>query len=163
MFTCRPWEPDDVPFLWEMLHQSIHVRAGEPAPPRTILEQPDIAHYLADFGNRRGDDAQVAVDAAGERIGAAFCRAMTADDPGYGFVSEEIPELGMAVVPEWRGRSVGRRLLTDLLVRHQSMSLSVDLDNDGAERLYAGLGFVQVAVEGTAKTMLRQPINDDRR
>ena len=156
MFSCRAFEPDDVAFLWEMLHQSIHVRSGDLPPPRNILEQSDIAHYLTDFGRRGGDDAQVAIDDVGARVGAAFCRRMTVDDPGYGFVSDDVPELGMAVVPEWRGRGVGRRLLEDLLARNPSMSLSVDKDNDGAERLYRSLGFVHVADEGTARTMLRR-------
>ena len=156
MFSCRSWNHGDEAFLWEMLYQSIHVGSDEPPPPRSILDQPDIAHYLSDFGHRRGDDAQIAIDDVGTRIGAAFCRRMAIDDPGYGFISGDIPELGMAVVPDWRGRRVGRRLLEDLLARNPSMSLSVDRDNHAAEALYVGLGFVEVAVEGTAKTMLRR-------
>jgi hypothetical protein len=33
--------------------------------------------------------------------GSLPCSAgkMTADDPGYGFVSKDVPELGIAVVP----------------------------------------------------------------
>ena len=62
-----------------------------------MLGDPDIAHYLTDFGSRDGDDAQVCVDESGERVGAAWVRRMTATDPGYGYVSDEIPEVGMAV------------------------------------------------------------------
>lgn len=155
-FSTRRWQRIDEPFLWEMLYQSIHVRDGQEPPPRSILEAPDIAHYLTDFG-RDGDDAQVALTSSGERIGAAWCRVMTADDQGYGFVGEGIPELGMAVVAEWRGCGIGTLLLDELLARHPVMSLSVDNDNVGAERLYSLLGFMAVGVHGTATTMLRKP------
>ena len=153
-FSTRPWTPDDVGFLWEMLYLSIHVSAGSIPPPRSVLEAPDIAHYLHDFGYGRSDDAQIAVADDGRRIAAAFCRCQSAADPGYGFVAEEIPEVGMAVVDGWRRRGVGRALLTDLLGRHPVMSLSVDVDNDGARSLYESIGFSILHLDGTAFTML---------
>ena len=153
-FSTRPWIADDVAFLWDMLYLSIHVPAGSMPPPRAVLEAPDIAHYLRDFGSGRSDDAQIAIADDGRRIAAAFCRCQPAADPGYGFVAEGIPEVGMAVVDGWRGRGVGRALLTDLLGRHPVMSLSVDADNDGARSLYESIGFVVLHRDGTAFTML---------
>jgi ribosomal protein S18 acetylase RimI-like enzyme len=153
-FSTRPWIADDVAFLWDMLYLSIHVPAGSMPPSRSVLEAPDIAHYLRDFGSGRGDDAQIASADDGRRIAAAFCRCQPATDPGYGFVAEEIPEVGMAVVDGWRGRGVGRALLTELLGRHPVMSLSVDADNDGARSLYESIGFVVLHRDGTAFTML---------
>jgi ribosomal protein S18 acetylase RimI-like enzyme len=184
-FITRPWQPDDVPFLWEMLYESIHVREGQVPPPRSIVQEPGLAHYLEGFG-RVGDDAQVAVEIAVEvaveiavdnavaatgaqtgsqpgsrRIGAAWCRRMTASDPGYGFVDDETPELGTAVIAEWRGRGVGTRLIQDLMERNPAMSLSVDDEHDKAKRLYERLGFVDVGGEGTARTMLRRPAGEE--
>ena len=101
-FTTRRWQPGDEPFLWEMLYQSIHVREGHAQPPRSVLEEPDIADYLSGFG-REGDDAQLAFDDGGRPIGAAWCRRMTHLDPGYGFVADDIPELGTAVVGDVAG------------------------------------------------------------
>jgi ribosomal protein S18 acetylase RimI-like enzyme len=157
----RPWQPDDLPFLWDMLYESIHVRDGDVPPPRSILEEPGLAHYLVGFG-RDGDDAQIAVEDRGAvdidvtRIGAAWCRRTTTDDPGYGFVDEHTPELGIAVITEWRGRGVGTRLIEELIDRNPAMSLSVDDQNDAARLLYERLGFVDVGGEGTARTMLRR-------
>lgn len=151
-------------FLWEMLYESIHVPDGSEPPSRSILREPDIAHYLEHFGAQAGDDAQVAVGEDGERIGAAFCRQHDADDPGYGFVSVEIPEVGMAVVAAHRGRGIGRRLLTDMLERHPTISLSVDADNVRATRLYVELGFAAVSTVGTSMTMICErsmPSNGD--
>ncbi|MEO6123959.1 MAG: GNAT family N-acetyltransferase [Ilumatobacteraceae bacterium] len=155
MFTTRAAEGVDHDFLWEMLYQALHVRPGDPPMPRTLLDAPDIAHYLIDFGSRDGDDARVAVDDSDLPIGAAWVRLMPADDPGYGFVAEHIPEISMAVVPEWRGRGVGTQLIRDLIARHPVISLSVDNDNVGAMRLYERLGFVSVGTVGTSITMLR--------
>jgi len=151
--TFRPWEPRDLPFLWEMLYQSLHVRDGGAPFPRAVLEAPDIAHYLTDFGRRAGDDAQVCVTAGGERVGAAWCRRLTSDDPGYGYVSDDVPEVGMAVEAAWRGQGIGRRLLDDLLERHPALSLSVDDENTVAARLYLTLGFVPVETIGGSTTM----------
>ena len=155
--TTRSWQRGDEPFLWEMLYQSIHVREGHAPPPRSVLDEPDIAHYLSGFG-RAGDDAQLAFDDAGRPIGAAWCRTMTHNDPGYGFVADDIPELGTAVVAEWRGRGVGKVLIERIVARHPIISLSVDNDNDRACVLYERLGFQSVAVAGTATTMLRRPL-----
>jgi predicted kinase/ribosomal protein S18 acetylase RimI-like enzyme len=156
-FTSRPWRAEDIPFLWEVLYLSIHIPEGRPPAPRSMLDAPDIAHYLRDFGRRAGDDAQIVTDDAGVPVAAAYCRRMRADDPGYGFVSADVPELGMAVLAAHRGRGLGRLVLEHLLERHPVMSLSVDLDNAAARHLYASMGFEWVADEGTAATMLRRP------
>jgi ribosomal protein S18 acetylase RimI-like enzyme len=150
----RIWTPEDVPFLWEMLYQSLHVRDGHTPFPRSVLREPGIAHYLTEFGSRDGDDAQVCVDGRGERVGAAWVRRMTADDPGYGYVSDEIPEVGMAVEERSRGQGIGRRLLEILLGRHPCMSLSVDDDNVVAVGLYRSIGFVPVESVGGSTTMI---------
>ena len=153
--TFRAWRHDDVAFLWEMLYQSLHVRRGQDPFPPSVLQNPDIAHYLTDFGNQDGDDAQLCVKADGERIGAAWVRRMTSEDPGYGYVSDQVPEVGMAIETGWRGQGIGRQLLQDLLDRNPTMSLSVDDENIHAAGLYQSLGFVPVeSVEGST-TMYR--------
>jgi RimJ/RimL family protein N-acetyltransferase len=68
--------------------------------------------------------------------------------PGYGFVDESTPELGIAVSPEVRGRGIGRALLASLIEHARAaqlpaLSLSVESDNP-ALRLYERLGFEKV-------------------
>lgn len=156
LVTLRPWEPDDQPFLWEMLYQSIHVVEGHTPPPRSILDDPKIAHHLTEFGVRAGDAAVIACN-NGLPVGAAFCRRFSEDDQSYGFVSAEVPELGMAVVAGHRGKGIGRAMLTYLLDRYPTMSLSVDTDNRAAHKLYVSLGFVDSHPAGTSVTMIRRP------
>ncbi|MEX0846326.1 MAG: N-acetyltransferase [Ilumatobacteraceae bacterium] len=152
----RAWVPDDVPFLWDMLLTAIHVPDGHEPPPKSILDDPAIAHYLAGFGTLEGDDAVVACDQDGRRLGAAWVRRLPPDDGGFGFVGADIPELSMAVLPEHRGRGLGRAMLEVLLASHPVMSLSVATDNAVAVRLYKSLGFAEVRPDGTSTTMVRR-------
>ncbi len=154
-FTSRRGRPADVAFLWDMLYESIHVRTDQTRPPRSVLDAPDFAHYLVEFGTRPGDDSQVVIDRLGRPVAAAFCRCLPADDPGYAHVADDIPEFGLAVERDQRRKGLGRRVLTDLLARHPRMSLSVDRDNQDARALYDSLGFVEVGDDGNSTTMLR--------
>ena len=137
-----------------MSHLALFVPVGAEPLPRSILQEPKIARYLQDFGERVADDAQVC-DGPDGPVGAAWCRQLDATDPGYGYVADDVPELGMAIVPPWRGRGIGRRLLVDLLERHPTMSLSVDDANVAATGLYRSLGFVPVAGAEGSTTMAR--------
>lgn len=67
-------------------------------------------------------------------------------------------EFGLAVHADWRGRGVGRSLITALLdwgAAHPALEkvhLSVFAGNEDAQRLYRGLGFVE---EGRSKRHFR--------
>jgi len=157
LFSIRAICADDEPFLWEMLYLAIHVPEGHPTPSRDILKAPDIAKYVQGWG-RAGDTGLIAIDEAGEPIGAAWLRMFTKENPGYGYVADDIPELTMALLPQVRGKGVGTRLLRELLAANAVVSLSVDPDN-AAIKLYQRLGFREVGVSGTSVTMLRDSRN----
>jgi GNAT superfamily N-acetyltransferase len=89
------------------------------------------------------------VDDGARPLGAAWYRHFAADAPGYGFVSEDVPELAIAVVLEARGRGVGRAVLGGLIATAReggelALSLDVSALNPIAVRLYRSLGFVRV-------------------
>jgi ribosomal protein S18 acetylase RimI-like enzyme len=158
---------DDLEFLWDMLYEAIHwgPEKADPKPQREeLLSEPEISHYLEGWG-REGDMALVAVDPDdGRRVGAAWRRLMPPEDPGYGFVDASTPEIGLAVVPDLRGRGVGGLLLRSLIEAARSegygaLSLSVE-DGNPAIRLYERHGFVKLRLEGDAWIMgldLRAP------
>ncbi len=159
-YTIRPLEPTDEPFLWEMLYEAIHVPEGRPKPDRTILQEPALAHYVAGWGQQPGDEGLLAIDqASGQPVGAAWLRFFTADDPGWGFVDVDTPEVSMAIVPAYRGQGIGTTLLKELIAqvegRYAALSLSVDPENP-AMRLYERLGFVVVGASGTSLTMRKE-------
>lgn len=158
-YSIRPLSPSDQQFLWEMLYQSLHVPAGGRPFPRDVISRPELAKYVQSWG-RAGDLGYVAVNGGeGELIGAAWLRLLTGDGGGYGYVDDETPELGMAVLSEYRGGGVGSELLRCLLASagavYRAVSLSVSAGNPAA-RLYERAGFERVGERGTSVTMVKR-------
>ena len=106
---------------------------------------------------RPGDTAVIALE-NGFPVGAAWYRVFAVDEPGYGFVDEQTPELAIAVVPSQRGKGVGEKLLLALIDRarqagYTSLSLSVEPGNP-ARKLYERHGFRIVDEGAEAWTMV---------
>lgn len=153
----EPAGADDAVLLRTMVGLAIHVPAGSELIDDAELDRPPLMGYHVDFGRRHGDLGLVALE--GDRpIGACWCRLFTADEPGFGWVADTIPELTVAVVADHRGRGLGTRLIEAVLrsARERDVelvSLSVDPDNP-AVRLYERLGFEHVGWQDTSMTMV---------
>jgi ribosomal protein S18 acetylase RimI-like enzyme len=154
--NTRPAGPDDVEFLKKMLYEAA---AWNPDWPRertiATLADPVLERYHRDWG-RHGDGGVIA-ELDGEPVGAAWYRLFTEDEPGYGFVDEKTPELGIAVVPLHRRKGIGETLLRALMVHaredgFQSLSLSVAAHNR-SRMMYERAGFQKVREEGDAWVM----------
>lgn len=153
----RAARPADLPFLQAMLYEAATWRPEAQAPVETVLAAHHVARYLTGWG-RPGDAGVVGEES--RPVGAAWYRLFPADEPGYGFVGCDVPELSIGVEPRSRGRGAGTRLLEALIEvaradGHRAVSLSVEPDNP-ARRLYERLGFSRVADDGGAWTMLLQ-------
>jgi ribosomal protein S18 acetylase RimI-like enzyme len=150
---------EDRQFLGEMFVEAALWRPEWPrVRPDELLSRAELARYFADWG-RAGDTAIVAVSAddPGVRIGAGWYRTFSADEPGYGFIREEVPELGIAVRARWRGCGAGRAILERLQQEAcaaglPGLSLSVHPENR-AVGMYRKAGFVEVASSEAALTM----------
>lgn len=148
----------DRAFLERMLAAAADWRPGAAARPvDAVLEDPTLAHYVSGWP-RDGDFGVVAEDGGGSPVGAAWCRRFPADDPGYGFLAADVPELAIAVVESARGRGVGRQMLQRLGAEARArgvrrICLSVEHDNP-AVRLYAAAGFVTVEEHDGSLTMV---------
>jgi ribosomal protein S18 acetylase RimI-like enzyme len=121
-----------------------------------ILSTPDLAHYIVGWP-RDGDRGAIA-EAAGVPVGAAWLRLMPPEDPGYGYVAPEIPELSIGVVPAWRGYGVGRQLLRAVTAQARAagatrISLSVERAN-WAKALYEAEGFRVLSSTADTDTMI---------
>jgi ribosomal protein S18 acetylase RimI-like enzyme len=149
----------DEHFLREMvLHAAFPPGAATPTL-EDVLQDERLARYIVDW-QRPGDSGLVA-EADGQPIGAAWYRRFSRNEPGYGFISDDIPEVSIAVVPGMRGRGIGRTLLIRLIEQARAeglpaLSLSVSVDNPVAMHLYASLGFRTVAGDADHPTMLIQ-------
>jgi len=122
-----------------------------------LTTNPNISRYL-DGWPQIGDFGVVAETADGIPVGGAWCRSLTADNAGYGFVAEDIPELTIGVLPEFRGKGAGTALMTSLIAAGRSrglpaMSLSVE-DGNRARALYERMGFAKVGRNGGSDTLL---------
>jgi GNAT superfamily N-acetyltransferase len=124
------------------------------------LNEPDISKYTDGWG-RAGDIAFIAEDQRNNKaIGAVWLRTFDSANKAYGYVGDNIPELAIAVLPEYRGCGVGTTLLgraiqTVRSAGYGAISLSVSADNP-AQRLYTRLGFETVATSGNSLTMLKR-------
>jgi ribosomal protein S18 acetylase RimI-like enzyme len=153
----RRLTPTDEPFLWEMLYLAIHVPDGSPQPPREIVRAPDLACYVDGWG-KPDDDGFLAID--GDRpVGAIWIRLLTGEKKGYGYVDDHMPELSIAVKPEYRGTGIGRALISlaleSALARYPGVCLSVSRDNP-AVRLYESCGFVVVSNDPSTLVMVKR-------
>lgn len=158
-YQIRALTAEDEAIVWEMLTYA----AQQPSIAST-RELPFLARYAANWG-RTGDLGYVATS-NNTSLGAAWLRFWVGADRGFGYVSDDIPELGLAVSPDYRGDGIGTQLLTQILAmareKFPAVSLSVRSDNP-VMRLYTRSGFVKVAgsdhpnrTDSTSFTMLCQ-------
>lgn len=123
-----------------------------------VRSDPEHAHHLAGW-QRATDLGTVAETEAGDPVGAAWARLATRADAGYGFVADDVPELGIAVLAPHRGHGVGSLLLDACIAQvrgagHPAVSLSVEDGNTVARRLYESRRFVLAGRNGGSDTLV---------
>lgn len=154
--NIRPATREDAEFLRQMLYEAARWNTDWPSVPmEQILAEPVVLRYHEGWG--RPGDSGVIAELEGEPAGAAWYRLFTAEEPGYGFVDEKTPELGIAVVPRCRRRGIGETLLRAAMVQageegFTSLSLSVMVHNR-SRMMYQHAGFTKVGEQGNSWTM----------
>ena|SRR6266487_39258 len=143
----RPVDVHDLRFLRDMLRHAYYWRMSE------ATERP-LYRYVANWG-RPGDAGVVAMEGP-HAYGAAWYRLFSRQEPGFGFVDEQTPELTIAVVPSRRGKGAGKELLEALLAQarrdgYAQVSLSSGKDQSV---YYERFGFEPVEEDEHAVTML---------
>ena len=158
-FTIRSIETTDIDFLKTAMYHAIFIPPGSQPCPEGIVNTPEIARYWRGWG-RAGDLGMMAVHTTTHApIGAAWLRVWSGADRGYGFVSPEIPEMSVSVVPGMRGRGIGTELIGALLsradTRFDAVSLSVTPENP-ALSLYDRFGFLRLGRDDNSIIMIRR-------
>lgn len=157
-YRLRPATSEDALFLIDMLVEAVNWAPRRQIPRQGVLSDPRLARYVE--GWPHPTDQGVVALAGGETIGAVWLRLFLPDEPGFGFIADDIPELSMAVLPAWRGRGIGRALLQEQVRQATAsgvrrISLSVERANFAA-RLYTSEGFQVIAQDGDEDyTMLK--------
>jgi GNAT superfamily N-acetyltransferase len=156
--SIRPAMAGDVEFLTEMLVAAVNWKPGRDLTRRQVLADPVLARYVE--GWQRPEDLGVVAEdpSNGRPVAAAWVRLLNSDNPGHGYVADDIPELAIAVVAPWRSRGVGRRMLGALHAaasrrRFSAISLSVGHGNPAAH-LYTAMGYQIAGSHGDDDIML---------
>jgi GNAT superfamily N-acetyltransferase len=147
--VIRRGNRQDVRFLRDMLRHAFYWRSGG------TVEDASLWRYVSGWG-RRGDAAVIGLE-SGFPIGAAWYRLFPREEPGFGFVDDQTPEMAIAVVPSRRGRGIGTELVDSLieLAKEQGyggLSLSV-ADESPAMHVFAKNGFEKVEQTDGSWTM----------
>ncbi len=129
----------------ELLHYAARLdESGETLDAHPYLEQ-----YHHNYGNVNGDIGVYAI-VDNKVAGGAWVRLLR---EGFGYIDAETPELSFAVLPEYRNRGLGSRIMEQLISEvsklYPQMSLSVREGNPVIP-LYKRLGFTKV--EGSERT-----------
>lgn len=139
-YTIRELREDEYPLLREFLYEAIFIPEGTKAPPKSILDTPELQVYIEDFGQGEHDIA-LAAEMEGKIIGAVWVRIMK----DYGHVDDQTPSFAISLFKEYRGRGIGtammRKMLEILKERgYEQASLAVQKANY-AVSMYHRVGF----------------------
>lgn len=150
---------EDLELLYDLLLEAFNWDGTERFTRAEVVADPHTALYLD--GWRRADDFGLVAVADQTPLGAIWARALPAATPGYGYVADDVPEIGMAVVGSSRGSGVGSALLAACVEQARALgrgalSLSVQDGNARARALYERHGFVVVGRNGGSDTMVRE-------
>ncbi|MEP6480744.1 MAG: GNAT family N-acetyltransferase [Rhodoglobus sp.] len=158
MTTMRPATAADLPFLEEVFVITADWNAENAKGAQYWRVDPTFQKYIGGFP--RPTDRGFIAEREGQNVGAIWWRYFTAADPGYGYVADDVPEIGIGVVEGRRGEGIGRALLNAIIAASAGdLSLSVE-DGNPAQELYRKQGFVPVGRVGNSTTMLRRARGD---
>ena len=108
--NIREIKSKEYKLLDDFLYEAIFIPEGVEAPPRAIIDTPELQVYVKDFGRQEGDICFVA-EAEEKIVGAVWVRIM--DD--YGHVEEGVPSFAISLHKEYRGLGIGTKMMKQML------------------------------------------------
>ncbi|MEG0752129.1 MAG: GNAT family N-acetyltransferase [Oscillospiraceae bacterium] len=135
----RKIKQDEYRVLEDFLYHAIFIPEGAELPPRTIINQPELQLYIADFG--RKDDYALVAEADNKIVGAVWTRIMD----NYGHIDNDTPSFAISLYREYRGFGIGTELMKQMLTLlkeqgYKRASLAVQQTNY-AVKMYQKVGF----------------------
>ena len=139
-YKIRPILKEEYSILEDFLYEAIFVPQGTPAPPRSIIHQPELQVYVTDFGTKK-DDIGLVAEIGNKPVGAVWVRIMN----DYGHIDDDTPSFAISLYNAHRGMGIGTALMKEMLRilkdrGYKQASLAVQKTNY-AVRMYQKVGF----------------------
>lgn len=155
MIVFREILAEEIALLDDFLYEAIFIPDGVAAPPRSIIESPELQVYVQDFG-QKPDDRCLVAECDGKVIGAVWARVME----DYGHIDDVTPSLAISLYKEYRNKGIGSELLVRMLELlrekgYEQVSLSVQKANY-ALGMYRKAGFKVIEDKGEEVLMLHR-------
>lgn len=152
-YKIRTISEGEESLLQDFLYQAVFVPEGVPAPPKSIISQPELQIYITGFGTKK-DDIGLVAEVNRKAVGAVWVRIMN----DYGHIDDETPSLAISLYKEYRGQGIGSNMMKEMLSLlkthgYKRVSLSVQKANYAAE-MYRKIGFEIIKENGDEWIML---------
>lgn len=139
-YNIRRIKESEYNMLSDFLYEVIYIPEGVKAPPREIINQPELQVYITDFGKYKDDFCFVA-ETDDTIIGAVWARIMN----DYGHIDDNTPSLAISIYRDYRNQGIGTALMKAMLSllkkeNYAQTSLSVQKINY-AVKMYKDAGF----------------------
>ena len=154
-YIIREMRETEYPLLNDFLYEAIFIPEGVNAPPKSIINLPELQVYVSGFGTHKDDKALVA-EIGGTGVGAVWVRIM--DD--YGHMDDQTPSFAISLYKEYRGLGIGTAMMRKMLevlkeCGYEKASLAVQKANY-AVRMYEKVGFEIVGENEEEFIMVRR-------
>lgn len=138
-YKIREIEESEYPILADFLYEAIFIPEHMDKPDKSIIEQPELQVYIADFGKE--DDWCLVAEAEDKIVGSVWARIMN----DYGHIDDETPSLAISLYEDYRNLGIGTGLMKAMLKLlkdkgYKQTSLSVQKANY-AVNMYRKVGF----------------------
>lgn len=139
-YVIREMKESEYPLLKDFLYEAIYIPEGEEAPPKSIINSPELQVYVEQFGKGSADHA-LAAEVDGKIVGAVWVRIMN----DYGHIDENAPSFAISLYEQYRGFGLGTALMKEMIVLlneqgYKQASLAVQKENY-ALKMYLQAGF----------------------
>ncbi len=139
-YKIRKISEEEYGLLEIFLYEAIFVPEGMSAPPKSIIDQPELKVYITDFGKKQ-DDIGLVAEVDKEAVGAVWVRIMN----DYGHIDNDTPSFAISVHEDYRGLGIGTALMKEMLrilneEGYKQASLAVQKANY-AVQMYKKMGF----------------------
>lgn len=152
-YKIRTISEEEESLLQDFLYQAVFVPEGVPAPPKSIISQPELQIYITGFGMKK-DDIGLVAEVNKKAVGAVWVRIMN----DYGHIDNATPSIAVSLYKDYRGYGIGTALMKEMLRilkdrGYKQVSLSVQKANY-AVNMYQKTGFEIVDEKGEEYIML---------